>query len=367
MKIVHFIPSLRRGGSERITIALAKHQQEAGHDVSLVVFSTKNEWEAEASGIQVLHFPDLEVKRRRFRKPFAKNHEAFLKWFWAYRPEAVHSHSVWTDLIRFLLLPAQMSKIQVSHLHLYHPLLFDFSKSDPDRNWLFKKYEASRTQLVAVSPSQYKKALAKWPKSIAQQLHLVPNGVELPEIKRSRTNGDGVPHLLVASSLEDRKNIEAPLGVLAALHAKGILATMSVAGDGSQLETLKGIAEKAKLNTFITWHGAVKNMSKFYASGDFLVFTSANETFGLVPLEAMAIGLPVVAMHNSAPYFTHPDNVWMSENLDITGVVEGVLTLWGDPNRLLKQVENGFQTATKHKIEDTTKDILSLYLKCDTL
>lgn len=39
MKIAHVLPSLARGGGERLTIELANRQVEAGHDVTLIIGS----------------------------------------------------------------------------------------------------------------------------------------------------------------------------------------------------------------------------------------------------------------------------------------------------------------------------------------
>ena len=66
-------------------------------------------------------------------------------------------------------------------------------------------------------------------------------------------------------------------------------------GDGPSLKELKNIAPNNM--TFTGFLGGLE-LSKIYASADIFMFTSTTETLGLVILEAMASGLPVISCNS---------------------------------------------------------------------
>lgn len=68
---------------------------------------------------------------------------------------------------------------------------------------------------------------------------------------------------------------------------------LAIVGDGPERENLE--AHFAGTNTQFMGYMTGEPLSQAYASADVFVFPSALETFGLVVVEAMAAGLPVVA------------------------------------------------------------------------
>ncbi len=44
MKIIHLIPSLKKGGAERICIDICSELQTIGHDVAIVILENSNEY-----------------------------------------------------------------------------------------------------------------------------------------------------------------------------------------------------------------------------------------------------------------------------------------------------------------------------------
>ncbi len=68
---------------------------------------------------------------------------------------------------------------------------------------------------------------------------------------------------------------------------------LAIVGDGPDRDALK--AHFAETNTVFTGYMSGDDLSQAYASADIFTFPSRLETFGLVVVEAMAAGLPVVA------------------------------------------------------------------------
>lgn len=72
-------------------------------------------------------------------------------------------------------------------------------------------------------------------------------------------------------------------------------------GEGHQKDRLQNKIQELSLETHITLVGAVppEDMAVWYHLGDVFLFASKSETQGMVILEAMAAGLPVVAVRSS--------------------------------------------------------------------
>lgn len=107
-----------------------------------------------------------------------------------------------------------------------------------------------------------------------------------------RTLSDGHPDdvvLLYVGRLSDEKQLD---------HLRPILeqvpgTRLALVGDGPARESLEH--HFAGTNTYFMGYMQGETLSQAYASADIFVFPSALETFGLVVVEAMAAGLPVVA------------------------------------------------------------------------
>jgi len=74
-----------------------------------------------------------------------------------------------------------------------------------------------------------------------------------------------------------------------------------IIGDGEERSALESYVQLKKLTNDIVFIGTVdpSSISKYYIFSNLFVFTSTTETQGLVLLEAMAGGNPVVAVRSS--------------------------------------------------------------------
>jgi glycosyltransferase involved in cell wall biosynthesis len=117
-------------------------------------------------------------------------------------------------------------------------------------------------------------------------------GVDIDLFNPSRDYKKGPPFALYVGRVSSEKNIEA------FLNAKTAFLKI-VVGDGPQLEQYK---KQYKCDSII-FVGAKHStdLANFYASAKVVVFPSKTDTFGLVTLEALASGTPVVAFNVPGP------------------------------------------------------------------
>lgn len=77
-------------------------------------------------------------------------------------------------------------------------------------------------------------------------------------------------------------------------------AELHIAGIGILENKMKVLASELGIDSKVHWYGKIENIDKFLESIDIFLLTSKYEGFGLVLLEAMARGIPVVAANNSS-------------------------------------------------------------------
>lgn len=129
---------------------------------------------------------------------------------------------------------------------------------------------------------------------------LIPNGIEMPE-KRIRNAKDDNPYFLFVGRLHPIKGLEL---LLNALNASNLFAEMPyrmiIAGKhntpyGEQLKSIarKDIVLQNKVNFIGQIEGDYKE--ELYTNAHFLILPSFSENFGMVVVESLAQGTPVIA------------------------------------------------------------------------
>jgi glycosyltransferase involved in cell wall biosynthesis len=141
---------------------------------------------------------------------------------------------------------------------------------------------------------------------IATPSTVVPTGIRLEEFARGdakrfrKANGfaDDAPLLLTVSRLAIEKNIDFLLEVARVLKAGHLDFTFVIAGEGPDAPRLKRLATSLGLEDRVRFLGNLDRDSTLldcYGAADVFVFASSTETQGLVLIEAMACGAPIVS------------------------------------------------------------------------
>ncbi len=128
--------------------------------------------------------------------------------------------------------------------------------------------------------------------------HVIPLGIAVPPpvTAQRRVHGFGEDDIVLISvgRLIDRKRFDQLIAVLAALDAPQ--ARLVLVGAGPRERELREAAQRLGVADRVHLVGAVDERTKFelLELADIYVSTSAHEGFGLVFLEAMASGLPII-------------------------------------------------------------------------
>ena len=130
------------------------------------------------------------------------------------------------------------------------------------------------------------------------KLQTVPPGIDTERFSETPGSHPGVPDegdsILVLSRLDPRKGIDKAIRAFAELDRPD--ATLLIAGTGRLESSLKELATELGVREDVEFLGFVpdEELPELYSSVDLFVLPSEYEGFGIVFMEAMACGTPVV-------------------------------------------------------------------------
>jgi 1,2-diacylglycerol 3-alpha-glucosyltransferase len=188
------------------------------------------------------------------------------------------------------------------YLHHYLPLLPASIARAIART--FSRRQCNAVDAVVAPSQQLAEVLRSY--GITRPIETIPTGLNLDEF----ADGDGAafrarhgialdrPVMLLVGRVAHEKNIGFLLEVLAEVVRSVPTALFVIAGEGPALPALKRAAAEAGLNAHVLLVGYLDRRGPLldcYRAADVFVFASRTETQGLVLLESLALGVPVVS------------------------------------------------------------------------
>lgn len=226
------------------------------------------------------------------------------------------------------------------YLHHYIPLLPAGFLRFIARN--FSRRQCNAMDAVIVPSSSMQHRLESY--GVRAPLHVMPTGVPLKmfsEGQRDRfRQRHGIsadqPVALFVGRVAREKNIGFLLDAWARARTGRPDLLLLVVGDGPALAELKEQAQALGLGDFVVFLGYLdrnEELPDCYAAADVFVFASLTETQGLVLLEAMAAGLPAIALSEMG-------------TTDILGAGQGCLTPAADATDFAQAILRFFSDAS---------------------
>lgn len=185
---------------------------------------------------------------------------------------------------------------------------------------------------------------------------ILPNGVNLerfrPGLRRLERFDDGVPNILFVGRHDPRKGLPELMLACRALALEGIPFRLVIVGDGSLRRRIEGMA-RGPLTGRVHFEGRVtnENLPRYYASAD--IFCSparGGESFGIVLLEAMASGVPIVAtdLPGYRTVLTPGAEGLMTPPRDPGSLHAALKTLLARPDQRAEMGARGIETARRY-------------------
>ena len=202
---------------------------------------------------------------------------------------------------------------------------------------------------------------------------VIPTGLELAEFhggdgarfRRRHGIDPGRPTLVTVSRLAVEKNIGFLLEVVARLVAEFPTLLFLVAGEGPDAPRLRARVEQLGLRANVRFFGNLdreRELLDAYRAGDAFVFASPTETQGLVLLEAMALGVPIVstAVMGTATVLAGAGCALVSEE-EVDAFADSVARVLRSPDLRAALADAGPRDARRWSTEALMGQVVALY------
>jgi glycosyltransferase involved in cell wall biosynthesis len=205
--------------------------------------------------------------------------------------------------------------------------------------------------------------------------YFVPNGLENQSslFKGGHKPKEKVPAILYLSHYLRSKGVLVLIEALGILKRSGFLFTARIAGPPADLtiEDLEKAVAEENLQDMVAVTGPKYGEEKIseFRNADIFVFPTYNEVFGLVLLEAMQSGLPVVTTFEGAIPDIVSDNItgYLVEAREPDLLAEKLALLVGDPDLRHKMghagLERFLEKYTLDKFEENIRATITTILK----
>ncbi len=137
--------------------------------------------------------------------------------------------------------------------------------------------------------------------SLTREIVTIPNFIDPDEYRREASPedrralaDDDEKLILHVSNFRPVKRVDAVVQIFARV-AREIKARLLMVGDGPDLPLARREAERLGVADRVTFLGQQEEVAGLFSVADLLLLPSEKESFGLVALEAMACGVPVIA------------------------------------------------------------------------
>lgn len=217
-------------------------------------------------------------------------------------------------------------------------------------------------------------AVSEWAKQTISrympgQYEIVPNGIDFARFAtpspQPQAFRDSHPTILYVGRLEPRKGVEYLIRAFALIKADLPKARLVIVGDGGLRERCQHLVRRLKVDeVFFEGHVPAPQLPGYFQRADVVcVPSTGNESFGIVLLEAMSAGTPVVASRINGFRTLVEDGKTgvFAGPRDPNSVAEAVLEVLASPERRRELIENGQEKARRYDWFNVAGDLLSYY------
>ncbi|MCK1998548.1 glycosyltransferase [Psychrobacillus psychrodurans] len=344
MRILHIIPHLDSGGAEKMLVDIVEEMKKLDLSIEVLVLSDKDDIYSEKirsldipvhfSPVNIVYHPlQFFIVRKFLKKNF----------------DIVHTHLYAPQLYAALVqrfINVNTSFITTEHnTHNRRREAKIFKLLD---NWMYKKY----TKIIAISEGT-KIELNNYLSNTYDKTLIVSNGIRLEHyinavpLKRESLITNYLENdkwIIMVAAMRDQKDHET------LIRASKLLPPnyhILLVGEGERFSKVKEYAKKYEDNK-IHFLGRRLDVPSILKTCDIFVLSSKWEGFGLVAVEAMAAGLPLIVTNVPG----------------LREVVDGVGRFFevGDEEELAKQILNtANETIDESKISNIRKEKFHLY------
>lgn len=369
LKILHIIPSLGKGGAERVCLDLCRQLKKNGNKIKLILFEDTNEYPELTKDVPYEVF-DL-LKGFSIRKYMTQNFKDFQNAITFFNPDIVHTHLFGAEIIWKL---TQMPIPSVFHIHdnikAFSPFETGLLKKVSWITWYEKKtyltlLKKQPTYFLTISKGTYN-YIRKTVKPKKNSFGLIHNAIDTSKFLSNIERDLSGIRLVTIGSLVENKGHKFLLKVLLLLKQQcSYSVSLKILGDGPLKSDLLEYAQKNDLMDIVDFKGKVDYPEKYLEKANIYLHSAFTEAFGLVLIEAMASGLPVFSTDGGGnrDIINHNENGFIYYKRDAQTIASDIQKLMEDKSKYNQISLAGKKFSKDFDIIEYTTKITALYSK----
>jgi len=208
-------------------------------------------------------------------------------------------------------------------------------------------------------------------KYLPADYRIIPNGVDIHHYQpdgplRTELKDDKL-NIFFVGRLEERKGVGDLIRACSLVKKDFPGFRLIIAGPGIRLRFYYQMLAKSLVgdNVIFTDYVPFNELPKYYRTADiFCAPATGGESFGIVLIEAMASGTPVVAtsIPGYASVLTHGQEGLLARPENPRSLADALLRLLNDRQARLKMAQNGLATAEQYSWENVSRRVMDYYL-----
>lgn len=288
IKILYVITSLGIGGAERLLVSYLKLLDHKKYEFNVVALWEKPD-DLKKEIEEYCKVTVLKIKSRF--SPSVVFHLA--KLIRQTKPDIIHSHLFQARFYTGFAHLISNYGILITHKH---------NNVNPKKHNVFILLEMISIflskQVIAISNS-VKSSLCKFELISSKKIFVLHNAIDYEKFFKIAASNKiliGKPIVIgTICRLEPQKGINYLLLAMKIILTKFPTVQLEIVGDGSLLQELKELTGKLGISNSVKFFGKFADVIPFYSRMNIFILPSLYEGFGIVLLEAMSAGIPVIA------------------------------------------------------------------------
>jgi len=233
---------------------------------------------------------------------------------------------------------------------------------------------AYKTDCITTPSASMKKIIENY--GIKNRIEVIPNAIHLisfkeddelkrTEIKKKYNLKENDKIILFVGRVASEKSIDRIIKALAIIKKRNTdKEKLLIVGNGPAMDELKQLARTLKVEEDVIFAGTIsyEEIQHYYKMAYVFTIASTTETFGIVTIEALASGVPVVAVKapGAADILTDAvDGLLVDDNVEkIANALEKIIK---EPELREKLSRGALKTSEKYSINTISEVMLNLY------
>lgn len=369
MKILYIIRRLGRGGAERLLLDVCSFLLEKPDiEFKIIGLEEKNDYPEYTKNIPYTISSNI-VNLSLFKKNNI-DVSSLQKIIEEFKPDIIHSHLYISEIIsRTCYYP---NAKWFSHCHDNMPQFENFSLKTLfnkrkltnfyEKKYLFKRYKKNGgTHFIAIgndTQNYFEKTAKPFP------VTKITNAIDYNKFFKNKEYKTKEQIVITnTGSFVNKKNQAFILDIAEKLKQQGIEFKINLLGDGVNRKAVMEKAVLQKLDQNILFPGNVNNVEEYLWDSDIYLHSATYEPLGLVLLEAMTAGLPVITLDGKGnrDLIEQGKNGYMIYEQNAELFAQTIVNLWNDKQKYQEMSAYAQEYAKGYDIKVYVDKLLVLY------